>query len=129
MCLPRLCSSRPCNNGGTCLELVDSKGNSKFRCQCPRGFEGALCEVESSVVVADIPGVVLEDGLIIGGCGRCFLCYLSLSGCLPLNRSVESPDEELVGYNCITDNHLKYSCFSCFRYFASILPKETFSQL
>lgn len=49
------------------MEGVDSKGNSKFQCQCPLAFEGALCEVKSSVVVANTP-VVLEDGLIIGRC-------------------------------------------------------------
>ncbi|XP_068725251.1 protocadherin-like protein isoform X1 [Montipora capricornis] len=65
-CLPRLCTSKPCKNGGTCLEGVDNNGKSKFHCQCPGGFEGAVCEVESSVVVATIPGVIFEDGLIIG---------------------------------------------------------------
>ena len=66
VCLPRLCASRPCKNGGTCVEGVDSEGKSKFRCQCPRSFEGALCEVQSSVVIATEPGIGLENGLIIG---------------------------------------------------------------
>ena len=66
MCLPRLCTSRPCKNGGTCVEGVDSNGYSKFHCLCPLGFEGALCEVKSSVVVATVPGVGFGDGLIIG---------------------------------------------------------------
>ena len=66
VCLPRLCASRPCKNGGTCVEGVDSEGKSKFHCQCPRSFEGALCEVQSSVVIATEPGIGLENGLIIG---------------------------------------------------------------
>ena len=66
VCLPRLCTSKPCKNGGRCLEGVDRNGNSRFHCQCPGGFEGALCEVESSVVVATIPSVTFKNGLIIG---------------------------------------------------------------
>ena len=66
VCLPRLCTSKPCKNGGRCLEGVDRDGNSRFHCQCPGGFEGALCEVESSVVVATIPSVTFKNGLIIG---------------------------------------------------------------
>lgn len=66
VCLPRLCTSKPCKNGGRCLEGVDSNGNGKFRCQCPGGFEGALCEVKSSVVVATVPNDKFERGLIIG---------------------------------------------------------------
>lgn len=66
MCLPRLCTSQPCQNGGTCVEGVDDKGNSKFYCRCSPAFEGALCEVEGAVVVAEDSGVGFGDGLIIG---------------------------------------------------------------
>ena len=66
VCLPRLCTSRPCQNGGTCVEGVDDNGNSRFYCKCPLAFEGALCELEGAVVVAEDSGVGFEDGLIIG---------------------------------------------------------------
>lgn len=48
------------------MEGVDDKGNSKFYCRCPAAFEGALCEVEGAVVVAEDSGGGFEDGLIIG---------------------------------------------------------------
>ena len=33
------CASNPCLNGAICIE-----GQDGFTCQCPSGFEGALCE-------------------------------------------------------------------------------------
>lgn len=33
------CASAPCQNGGTCVDLVDS-----FRCICPSGWEGNACQ-------------------------------------------------------------------------------------
>jgi hypothetical protein len=33
------CASAPCQNGGTCVDLVDS-----FRCICPSGWEGNSCQ-------------------------------------------------------------------------------------
>uniref|UniRef100_A0A672QDE0 Delta-like protein n=1 Tax=Sinocyclocheilus grahami TaxID=75366 RepID=A0A672QDE0_SINGR len=35
------CASSPCQNGGTCIDDIDS-----FRCVCPDGFDGQLCELE-----------------------------------------------------------------------------------
>ncbi|XP_071497251.1 uncharacterized protein [Diadema antillarum] len=35
------CVSEPCQNGATCVDLVDS-----FRCNCAPGFEGVTCEVD-----------------------------------------------------------------------------------
>ncbi|XP_022787640.1 protocadherin Fat 4-like [Stylophora pistillata] len=67
VCLPRLCTTQPCKNGGTCFEGADSRGNNKFFCKCPLGFEGALCDVRGrSVVVPEVTGARVEDGLIIG---------------------------------------------------------------
>lgn len=33
------CLSSPCINGGSCINLANS-----FRCQCPNGFNGTICE-------------------------------------------------------------------------------------
>ncbi|XP_048576726.1 protocadherin-like protein isoform X2 [Nematostella vectensis] len=65
VCLPRLCDSSPCLNGGTCLEGVDELGNNRFNCKCPSVYQGRTCDVRRAVVAAK-PGSVLEDGLIIG---------------------------------------------------------------
>ena len=64
-CLPRLCLSRPCRNGGTCYEGVDSSGANKYRCICTPKFQGAQCETERAVV-ASTADPALESGLIIG---------------------------------------------------------------
>ena len=37
------CSSSPCENNGTCSDLVD-----RFRCVCVRGFTGTKCETGAS---------------------------------------------------------------------------------
>lgn len=34
---------QPCRNGGTCIDEVDS-----FRCFCPSGWEGELCDISES---------------------------------------------------------------------------------
>ena len=33
------CANNPCQNGGTCLDLI-----GKYQCSCPPGTEGTLCE-------------------------------------------------------------------------------------
>ena len=35
------CATRPCQNGGSCHDLVNS-----FRCSCPPGTRGLLCELD-----------------------------------------------------------------------------------
>jgi len=32
------CANEPCQNGGTCIDGIDS-----FHCVCPKGWEGTLC--------------------------------------------------------------------------------------
>ena len=64
-CLLRLCTSKPCENGGTCYEGVDSTGVNKYRCVCTPEFQGAHCET-GRAVVANSPDPTLQKGLIIG---------------------------------------------------------------
>ncbi|XP_077179977.1 protein jagged-2 isoform X2 [Paroedura picta] len=37
------CLGRPCKNGGTCIDEVDS-----FRCFCQNGWEGELCDINAN---------------------------------------------------------------------------------
>lgn len=34
------CAVSPCRNGGECVDMV-----AKFKCICPVGYSGTLCEV------------------------------------------------------------------------------------
>ncbi len=38
------CASSPCQSGGTCIDDIDS-----FRCVCPDGFDGQLCELGKNI--------------------------------------------------------------------------------
>lgn len=38
------CETNPCKNGGECVDLIN-----RFRCICPVGFAGDLCEVSRNI--------------------------------------------------------------------------------
>lgn len=39
------CANSPCRNGGECVDLI-----GKFKCICPLGYSGSLCEVNEFVI-------------------------------------------------------------------------------
>lgn len=47
---PRLCSSGPCRNGGTCKEA-----GGEYRCDCPYRFTGRHCEIGAAPASGDQP--------------------------------------------------------------------------
>ena len=40
------CASSPCQNGGTCTDMVDG-----YNCTCAAGYDGENCEYGSSVIL------------------------------------------------------------------------------
>ena len=59
------CSSVPCTNGGSCVNLGDFAGN--FRCDCAAGWGGALCETPLDLCAADPCGVSADSVPQLGG--------------------------------------------------------------
>lgn len=62
MCPPPLsqeCSSRPCLNGGSCVDLLD-----KYACFCREGFAGKNCEDDVDVCAS---GLALNGSLCFNG--------------------------------------------------------------
>lgn len=50
------CSENVCTNGGTCLNDTNSHKTDKifrFKCLCPNGFKGDLCEIEIPNLIAN----------------------------------------------------------------------------
>ena len=64
------CSSNPCQNNGTCEDLVDN-----FNCTCVSGFQGRTCEIN----VDDCAGINCD-----GAFTKCYdLVNDFRCGCLP----------------------------------------------
>jgi len=56
------CATRPCQNGGTCHDLINS-----FRCSCPPGTKGLLCEIDDDDCVS---GPCVNGGTCVDRVGR-----------------------------------------------------------
>ena len=44
------CKSSPCQNGGTCIDAVNS-----FKCNCRGGFQGKKCEISELFSTKSLP--------------------------------------------------------------------------
>ncbi|UJR31039.1 hypothetical protein I4U23_018549 [Adineta vaga] len=62
------CSTNPCLNGGTCVSLTASGG---FRCVCPAGVTGIICEASAGVTTT---------GCITNPCQNAGQCLQTTSG-------------------------------------------------
>ena len=51
------CASRPCKNGGTCIDRVN-----KYNCSCAIGYEGINCETGRSCLKKDEKLIIIYDG-------------------------------------------------------------------
>ncbi|KAK7903933.1 hypothetical protein WMY93_016540 [Mugilogobius chulae] len=56
------CASRPCSNGGTCIDGIGS-----FHCLCPDGWEGHLCNIDPDACPAFQTGRVQQRPCLHGG--------------------------------------------------------------
>ncbi|XP_070567305.1 uncharacterized protein [Ptychodera flava] len=72
------CLSSPCQNGGTCQDLLSS-----YKCNCPDGYSGTNCETNIQNPV--IPGESICSGLTTYTCEQSSVC----------------PYEETVGQECV----------------------------
>ena len=54
------CSSNPCNNGGTCLNLLNA-----YLCTCPLGFGGIRCQLCKSLTIpSEVMYILIKLNLI-----------------------------------------------------------------
>lgn len=71
------CDPSPCQNGGTCLDLIDD-----FNCTCLDGFTGAVCDIDIEDCVH--PDLCLHGGTCVDQVGLLFTMLKVLSRKLAL---------------------------------------------
>ena len=97
-----LCSSQPCQQGGTCVQ----EGTS-FSCQCPAGFTGSLCDLE----INECDSSPCQNGGsctdTVGGfsctCAPGYtgsLCDLMTCAATPCRNNATCTDDQNSGYIC-----------------------------
>uniref|UniRef100_A0A0A9W8L0 Protein crumbs homolog 2 n=2 Tax=Lygus hesperus TaxID=30085 RepID=A0A0A9W8L0_LYGHE len=43
------CLTNPCQNGGTCIPYLEGETVHKFNCSCTNGYQGSVCETETTM--------------------------------------------------------------------------------
>uniref|UniRef100_A0A8B9TR66 Sushi, nidogen and EGF like domains 1 n=1 Tax=Anas platyrhynchos TaxID=8839 RepID=A0A8B9TR66_ANAPL len=67
---PRLCSTAPCRNGGTCKE-----SDGEYHCSCPYRFTGRHCEIGTAPTPGrEAGGAPCENGATCEDLGGDFVC-------------------------------------------------------
>lgn len=63
------CENKPCKNGGTCMDVENTKTGNNYTCTCVSGYEGSDCDTPFCV------GRKCQNG------GRCNFLYQVMTHC------------------------------------------------